>query len=37
MASGPLLFCAHHASKHKSKLHPMAEVWHDESDKLVGA
>jgi len=29
-----LLFCAHHARKHEGKLRPMAEVWHDESDRL---
>lgn len=29
-----LLFCAHHANKHESKLRPMAEAWHDETHKL---
>ncbi|HIY65262.1 MAG TPA: hypothetical protein H9830_03165 [Candidatus Agrococcus pullicola] len=35
MASGPLLFCAHHATKHREKLHPLAEMWHDETSKLT--
>ena len=35
MASGPLLFCAHHAAKHRAKLEPLAEIWHDETSKLT--
>lgn len=36
MASGgTLLFCAHHAAKHREKLEPLAEVWHDESERLL--
>ena len=30
-----LLFCAHHAKKHESKLRPLAEVWHDETHRLT--
>lgn len=32
-----LLFCGHHAKKHEAKLRPMAEVWHDETSRLVDA
>ncbi len=35
MASGELLFCAHHASKYKAKLAPTALAWHDESSRLL--
>lgn len=35
MASGTLLFCAHHATKHREALEPVAEYWHDESDRLL--
>lgn len=35
MPSGSLLFCAHHASQHREKLQPLADVWHDESDRLL--
>jgi len=34
MESGVLLFCAHHATKHREKLAPLASVWHDESERL---
>ncbi|WP_430592873.1 DUF7455 domain-containing protein [Humidisolicoccus flavus] len=34
MSSGELLFCAHHAAKHKPGLEALADVWHDESEKL---
>ena len=35
MASGELLFCAHHGNKFKDKLSGSALAWHDESSKLV--
>ncbi len=35
MPSGELLFCAHHATKHREKLLPLVSVWHDESDRLL--
>ncbi|MEO8529375.1 MAG: hypothetical protein ABI435_09860 [Pseudolysinimonas sp.] len=34
LATGELLFCAHHASEFKSKIQPIALEWHDESSKL---
>lgn len=34
LASGELLFCAHHATEFKDKLQPVALEWHDESSKL---
>ena len=34
MASGELLFCAHHAAQHKDKLQPVATAWHDETHRL---
>lgn len=34
LASGDLLFCAHHGAKFKEKLAPTALAWHDESSKL---
>lgn len=34
LASGELLFCAHHATEFKSKLQPTALDWHDESSRL---
>lgn len=34
LGGSELLFCAHHARKHETKLRPMAEVWHDESHRL---
>ena len=36
-SGGELLFCGHHAKKHEAKLRPMAEVWHDETSRLVDA
>ncbi|MEA9984818.1 MULTISPECIES: DUF7455 domain-containing protein [Subtercola] len=35
MASGELLFCAHHGREVKAKLAPIAKHWHDESDRLL--
>lgn len=35
MASGQLLFCAHHGAKFKEKLAPTALEWHDESSRLT--
>ncbi|SDR67678.1 hypothetical protein SAMN04489719_0313 [Agrococcus carbonis] len=35
MESGTLLFCAHHAAKHRDALQPLATVWHDETAKLA--
>lgn len=35
MATGELLFCAHHGNKFKEKLAPNAIEWHDESSKLL--
>lgn len=35
LASGELLFCAHHGAKFKEKLAPTAIAWHDESSRLV--
>ena len=34
MESGTLLFCAHHAAKHREALEPLATAWHDESARL---
>ena len=34
LATGELLFCAHHARKHEDKLKPLADSWHDESHRL---
>ncbi len=34
VASGELLFCAHHGAKFKDKLMPSALEWHDESSRL---
>lgn len=34
LASGELLFCAHHATEFKDKLQPVALEWHDESSRL---
>lgn len=34
MASGELLFCAHHGAKFKDKLASTALNWHDESARL---
>jgi hypothetical protein len=35
LASGELLFCAHHGAKVKDKLAPTAIEWHDESSRLT--
>ena len=35
LASGDLLFCAHHGAKFKEKLFPTALNWHDESARLL--
>ncbi len=34
LASGELLFCAHHGRKYQEKLSTVATTWHDESSKL---
>lgn len=34
LASGELLFCAHHGAKFKEKLAGQAIEWHDESARL---
>lgn len=34
LASGELLFCAHHGAKVKDKLQPTAVDWHDETARL---
>ena len=34
LASGELLFCAHHGTEYKPKLIETALEWHDESDRL---
>ena len=36
-AGGVLLFCAHHASKHREKLTGLGADWHDETAKLHAA
>ncbi|OJX64931.1 MAG: hypothetical protein BGO95_01060 [Micrococcales bacterium 73-13] len=35
LASGELLFCAHHATRFRDKLADTAIAWHDESDRLL--
>lgn len=35
LGGSELLFCGHHAKKHEAKLRPMAEVWHDETSRLM--
>ena len=35
LASGELLFCAHHGAEAKAKLESVALSWQDESDKLL--
>jgi len=35
LASGELLFCAHHGAQFKEKLAPTAIAWHDESSRLL--
>lgn len=34
MASGELLFCAHHAAEYREKLEPQALAWLDETSRL---
>ena len=34
LGGSELLFCAHHAKKHETKLRPIADSWYDESHKL---
>jgi hypothetical protein len=34
MASGELLFCAHHGAEYREKLEATAVRWHDESARL---
>ncbi len=34
LASGDLLFCAHHGAKFKEKLAPTVLAWHDETARL---
>lgn len=34
LESGVLLFCGHHASKHRETLGAKALAWHDETDRL---
>ena len=34
LATGELLFCAHHAARFKEKLVGSALAWHDESSRL---
>ena len=35
LATGELLFCAHHANENRAKLEPIALEWHDETEKLL--
>lgn len=35
LATGELLFCAHHAREHEMKLKPVSSLWQDESHKLA--
>jgi len=35
LATGELLFCAHHANDNKEKLQPVALKWQDETEKLL--
>jgi hypothetical protein len=35
MEFGELLFCAHHASKHRESLGDKIVHWHDETDRLA--
>jgi len=34
LASGELLFCGHHAAKHRESLAEKVVAWHDETDRL---
>lgn len=35
LATGELLFCAHHSNENKAKLEPIALAWQDETEKLL--
>jgi hypothetical protein len=35
LATGDLLFCAHHGKANKEKLEPISKAWLDETDKLL--
>jgi hypothetical protein len=35
LATGELLFCAHHGNANKAKLEPIAKGWLDETGKLL--
>lgn len=35
LATGELLFCAHHAARFKEKLSSTVTSWHDESSRLL--
>ncbi len=37
LATGELLFCAHHAARFKEKLSGSALAWHDETDRLTAS
>jgi hypothetical protein len=37
LATGDLLFCAHHGARFKEKLAGSAVAWHDESDRLAAS
>lgn len=37
LASGELLFCAHHAARFREKLMPTVLDWHDETGHLLDA
>ena len=37
VASGELLFCAHHGAKFKEKLAPTALTWEDQTSRLYDA
>jgi len=34
LASGDLIFCAHHGMANQEKLKPIAILWQDETDKI---
>ena len=35
LATGEVLFCAHHGNENKAKLEPIALAWQDETEKLL--
>lgn len=35
LATGDLIFCAHHGNENRAKLEPVALAWHDETEKLL--